>query len=326
MAGAARPVKRLVRAVRGMLGPRPQAVTVAPDRLQQWAIGMYGGPSPLELSPLAECRSPVLTREDVTDVPADFVADPFLVRAESCWYLFFEVWNRRSGRGEIAVATSPDCIRWSYGQIVLRESFHLSYPHVFAWEGQYYMIPETAEDRSVRLYRALAFPTRWTLQAVLLTGTYFLDSTPFQVGDWWWMFAGTVGPERRRQSYGLRLFGAAAPDGPWKEHPDSPLRDGDPHLSRPGGRVVRWNGRHIRFTQDCYPVYGTRVSAVEIIRLDPAGFAERVIPGPVLGPSGSGWNADGMHHVDVCRGPNGRWLAVVDGFHWVDRDRGDGAR
>src|SRR5262249_34417850 len=61
-----------------------------------WAIGLYTGESPLQLRPAPGTRNPVLTRSDVTDVPAVFVADPFLLRTSGVWHMFFEVLNWRS--------------------------------------------------------------------------------------------------------------------------------------------------------------------------------------------------------------------------------------
>ena len=44
-------------------------------REQVWSIGIYGGRSPLQLTPLAGVQNPVLTGTDVTDIAGDFVAD-----------------------------------------------------------------------------------------------------------------------------------------------------------------------------------------------------------------------------------------------------------
>jgi|YNPMSStandDraft_1061717.scaffolds.fasta_scaffold369569_1 hypothetical protein len=38
-----------------------------------------------------------------------------------------------------------------------------------------------------------------------------------------------------------------------------------------------------------------------------------VAQNPLLQASGAGWNAHGMHQLDVIRKADGRWLAVVDG-------------
>lgn len=54
-----------------------------------------------------------------------------MVCQDGRWYMFFEVMNQDSDRGEIGLALSDDGIHWEYSQIVLVEPFHLSYPHVF---------------------------------------------------------------------------------------------------------------------------------------------------------------------------------------------------
>ena len=64
-------------------------------------------------------------------------------------------------KGVIALASSADGFKWGYRQVVLDEPFHLSYPYVFEFEGEHYMVPESHQDRSLRLYRAVDFPTRW---------------------------------------------------------------------------------------------------------------------------------------------------------------------
>src|SRR5688572_24477234 len=95
---------------------------------QEWSIGIYVGKSPLDLKPPSDLRNPVLTRHEVTDVRALFVADPFMVSVNGLWYMFFELWNRDSRKGEIGLATSVDGAQWSYQRVVLAEPFHLSYP------------------------------------------------------------------------------------------------------------------------------------------------------------------------------------------------------
>ena len=84
--------------------------------------------------------------------------------------------------------------------------------------------------------------------------------------------------------------------------------------SRPAGRVVVDGERVLRFAQRCDTGYGLDVRAFEIVELTETTYAERELPGPVLGASGSGWNADGMHHVDPHRIGPGSWLACVDGW------------
>ena len=133
-----------------------------------WSIGIYTGKSPLNLTPPTSITNPVLTAKDVTDAPADFVADPFMVKEGNTWYMFFEVFNSQSEHGDIGLAVSKDGYHWTYRQIVLDKPFHLSYPYVFLWQNEYYLIPESCQADSIQLYRAEEFPTCWTLVKSLL--------------------------------------------------------------------------------------------------------------------------------------------------------------
>jgi hypothetical protein len=301
-------VKRLLR--RGADG----AVT-PPIKTQVWSIGIYAGKSPLELQPACQARNPVLTRDSVSDVRATLVADPFMLRAQDSWYMFFEVMNANTGKGEIGLATSRNAFQWRYQQIVLREPFHLSYPYTFQWNGAYYMVPETYQANSVRLYKAVEFPTRWSWVRTLLDGDDFVDPTIFHFNDHWWLFADFS----RAPFYAglLRLFHAEHLEGPWVEHAKSPIVEGNPHIARPAGRVVLADGGVIRYTQDCCPEYGTRVQAFQITELTPATYREQAfdLP-PVVQASGENWNQSGMHHVDPHRTDEGQWIACVDGYYW----------
>jgi hypothetical protein len=61
-----------------------------------WSIAMYTGPSPLHLSAAPGASNPVISAADVKDVPARFVADPFMVNVDGLWHMFFEVLNNHS--------------------------------------------------------------------------------------------------------------------------------------------------------------------------------------------------------------------------------------
>lgn len=281
-------------------------------RLNRWSIGLYAGDSPLHLRAQPGITNPVLSYKDVTDAPAVFVADPFMVREESTWYMFFEVMNARTKQGDIGLAQSSDGLSWAYQKIVLDEPFHLSYPQVFAWKGSYYMIPETHQASAVRIYKAEKFPEEWTFVATLLEGSPFTDPTVFRAKEKWWLFSTTPPSDT------LRLFVADDLLGPWSEHPESPVVRGDAHQARPAGRVVVAGDSLLRFAQDDLPVYGHQVRAFEILELTPAHYQEREVGGgPILKGSGSGWNAERMHHTDPHPMGDGRWVACVDGSRRV---------
>ena len=279
-------------------------------RVRRWSIAIYAGDSPFTLSASPGVINPVLTARDVTDVSARYVADPFMIRKDSFWYMFFEVLEDETGRGKIAYAQSDDALTWTYKGVVLEEPLHLSYPYVFACNDEIYMVPETGNALAVRLYRAVEFPIRWQFAGNLLAGKRYVDSSLVHYHDHWWLFTADA-PERNDR---LCLYRSDRIEGPWTEHPSSPVITSNPHLARPAGRVFEYGGSLFRYAQDDSPWYGRQVWALEITKLSPTDYAERLVTEvPILRQGRYGWNSLGMHHVDPHPLDGDRWIACVDG-------------
>lgn len=300
-----------------MSAPRPLIPAVGGDPwrdYREWSIDVVRGPSPFGLDPVSP--QPALTGRDVRDRDARFVADPFLLRHDAGWELYFEVLLAASGKGVIGRATSIDGLTWTYDHIVLEEPFHLAYPQVFPWNGQVWLVPETLGAEAVRLYRLRCDRSTFDWVADLLPGRWADPSLLHHAGRWWMWACST--PFQNRT---LQLFSADDLLGPWHEHPASPIVTDDKTRARPGGRVIVVDGRPVRFAQDCLPRYGSRLRAFEILRLDAEGYEERERPeSPVLEGSGRGWNANGMHHLDPHRLEDGTWIAAVDGDRYDFED------
>lgn len=311
-----RVIKKAVRIAKRLGLPGFSREVEVPYR-DYYSISIYEGTSPLDLVPAEGVVNPVLNGSDVTDIAAVYVADPFMIRSGDTWHMFFEILPVEVEKGVIGLASSEDGMKWNYRQVVLEESYHLSYPYVFEYKGEHYMVPESHQDRTVRLYRATDFPTRWEHVCNLLDGEEFVDCSPFQFQDRWWLFAGCGSLPYRADV--LRLFHSENLEGPWLEHVQSPIVSGNPHISRPGGRVVVWDNHLFRFTQDCHPRYGLRVRAFEIHELTVEKFRESpATEEPILceNPSPMQWNSSGMHHIDPHLWDNGRCVACVDGWYW----------
>lgn len=275
-----------------------------------WSIGIYEGSSPVHFFDPSSIVNPVLEASDVTDVKASFVADPFLYRYNDTWYLFFEVMNETSKHGDIGLAVSKDGKSWVYDQIVLNEEYHLSYPYVFQHDSVIYMIPESATANKLKLYKAVNFPYQWESVCTLLEGK-FGDHGLINHNDTWYLFANSE-PYKHNT---LRLFYSESLTGSWTEHPMSPIVADNANKARPGGRVIRWNGLLIRYTQDCSPTYGKALNAYEIIELTKSEYSEREYQqNPVLKNGANGWTRHGMHHLDPHQVGDDKWIASVDGY------------
>ena len=303
----------LLNSIKSVLRNSIRRVTPFITTRYEWSIGIYIGESPFDLSPIVKPGNPVLTAADVTDIRATFVADPFLVRQNDRWYLFFEALDAATDRGVLAVADSLDGLVWTYRQVVLAEPFHLSYPHVFSWGGHTYMTPESQND-SVQLYRAIDFPFQWVREKTLIERPGLADPTPFCHQDRWWMLVGTASNDT------LYLYHADAPMGPWIEHPMSPLLSADLRYSRPGGRVFTHDGRLYRVAQDGLLRYGHQLHLFEITELSTTTYQERKVAlSSRLQPGDRAWNSHGMHQLDIWPFGEGRWLACVDGYRRLIR-------
>ncbi len=284
-----------------------------------YSIGLYRFNSFDELvTDRDKTFSKIITAEDVTDIDARFVADPFLVRHQDQWYLFFEalknIEGKRHGKGVICLATSKDLQAWHYEKVVIEEDFLLSYPYVFSHNGEYYMIPTAYRQDEVRLYKAHAFPFDWRLEKVLLNANN-MDPSIVQHNGKWWIFTET-NPTGHDQ---LSIFWADDLLGPWQPHAGNPLKTQDPHYSRPCGRLQMIDGQLYRFAQDDSPDYGLKVFCFRIDELTPQNYYESLVSNlPILQGSGNSadWNGRGMHHIDIHETHDGisNYVAAVDGW------------
>jgi hypothetical protein len=284
------------------------------DRQSDWSISIYEGANVRDLQPSLFASNPVLSRSDITDTLVSFVADPFMIRDRDRWLMFFEIFNHKQQRGEIAFASSQDGYSWDYQHIILSEDFHLSYPYVFQFESNWYMIPESCAAKSVRLYRATKFPEQWEFVSEILVGRRFVDASILNFNNVWWLFVG-VEPADGKPCNTMRLYYADRLDGDWVEHPMSPIVKNSLEISRPAGRMRQIENRLIRFTQDCTVTYGYNVRAIQIARLTKDEYLESPIQtdDAYLFELGTmSHNRVGMHHIDFIISDDERWTACVD--------------
>lgn len=213
-------------------------------------------------------------------------ADPFLFEHDGRHHLFCEEVPPGAARAVIAHTELPaDGGVAAAPETVLARPYHLSYPFVFAHDGELLMIPETSAVDRVELYRAVEFPHSWERDAVLLDGLDAADATLLAHDDRLWLFAGVAAPDASSLDE-LHLFWASSPRGPWQAHPGNPVVS-DARCARPAGAIQRWGDRLVRPGQDGSRRYGGSISFREIDVLSVDEYAEhevaRLDPGDVAG-------------------------------------------
>lgn len=236
----------------------------------------------------------------------DQIADPWIVKLGSFYYLFVEVLDQY--HGELAVFTSQSLREWIFEGLVLDEPFHLSYPQIIPFKNKYYLLPESAKAHQVMLYEAVDFPLKWKKVATLLEGCY-LDSTYFEFDGIHYLI-NIDGDYRSHLFYSHDLV-----DGKWQEHPKSPLGIGN--RLRPAGKPRVQNNQVIVPVQCRRKGYGTAVYSIILKEL--TIMTLKFNKGPVLLKSNhSVFFNEGMHHL-VYWDEGDRQVVAFDGRGGTNR-------
>jgi hypothetical protein len=203
-------------------------------------------------------------------------ADPFALERNGRYYVFFEELPYAAGKGHISMIELERSGRWSCPVRVLERDYHLSYPFLLEHDNCLYMIPESAQNRSVEIYRCVEFPGRWRLERVLIEGLRCVDATFHKAADRWWMFANAAAGESRVFEDELHLFYSQRLLGDWEPHHRNPVKS-DARCARPAGGLYLSNGALCRPAQICVPHYGAGLSINRVERLAPHEYVEREV-------------------------------------------------
>lgn len=243
-----------------------------------------------------------------------FYADPFVVRWADRNYLFVEDYLFAERRGCISVMEMGAGGVTSEAERVLDLPYHLSYPFVFAHQGDLYMIPETLGAGRIELYRAVDVPLRWEFVKALREDVQAVDTTLWVEAGLFYFFT-NIAERGATVNDELSLFCAEDLMGEWKPHPANPLVT-DVRRSRGAGRLFRRHGKLMRPAQDCSVRYGYACQLNDIEILTPEEYRER--PRERIEPN---WAPGliGTHTIN-----SNDEFEVIDGQYYVGRYRAKG--
>ncbi|XP_047332218.1 glucosamine inositolphosphorylceramide transferase 1 [Impatiens glandulifera] len=314
----------------------PPVRTVTPsfgcqeDNEGSWSIGVFYGDSPFSLQPIENVNiwkedakawpvaNPIITCASLTDAgfPSNFVADPFLYTKGDELYVFFETKNTITMQGDIAVAKSTDKgATWQPLGIALDEEWHVSYPYVFAYDNEIYMMPEGSAKGDLRLYRAIEFPLRWKMERVIMKRP-LVDSSIVEHEGKYWLFGSDHSGIGTKKNGHLGIWYSNSPIGPWRPHKRNPIYNTDKSMgARNGGRPFTHEGKLYRLGQDCGETYGKRLRLFQVDVLTAEEYKEMEVPFDLIMPTKgrNAWNGARYHHLDVQKLPSGEWIGIADG-------------
>ncbi|MER3445421.1 MAG: hypothetical protein C4291_00675 [Candidatus Dadabacteria bacterium] len=224
-----------------------------------------------------------------------YLADPFAIAKDHKFYIFCEDFDCNSGKGVISnIELSNNSYSIVKKEIVLSTSFHLSYPFLFEYKGEFYCIPETSDACEIAIYRAEHFPSRWIKVCTLIKDFPGIDSTIFKYGSYWWLFCTNA---KDGMMYKLFIWYAPNLTGPWEPHKLNPVKI-DVRSVRPAGTPFMHDSCLYRPAQDCSVTYGGRVVLNRIVRLTPVAFEEEPIVS--IEPDRNSHYRDGLHTISAA--------------------------
>lgn len=249
----------------------------------------------------------------LTGHPVDIVADPYLFVHEDTLYLFYEA-KRFREKGVIAMVKTKDLKNWSEPIVVLKESFHLSYPYVFEDNGHVYMMPETCADHSIILYEATDLScSHFEFKKKLISRLEarheivcdFSDSSVIQKDEKYYLHT-TVNYSGLNT---LELYVSDNLDGEYVKHQCSPIVASQKY-GRNAGCLMYLDGHIYRVAQDCVKRYGDNVHLLEVNSLTHDSYSESVVMENIFDTNDS-YYRHGGHQLNVVKF-NNQYIVATD--------------
>lgn len=206
-----------------------------------------------------------------------FWADPFVIARDGKFYVFFEelVYTENKGRIAVLVINKDGAIESRTP--VLETPYHLSYPFIFEYENDLYMIPESKQNRTIELYKCTDFPLKWEFQRNLMVDCMATDATLVQHQGKWWMFVSQAETEGASTWDELFLYYSDSPiSSHWTPHPLNPVVS-DVRSARPAGHLFKRHDRLFRPSQNSSGHYGYGFNICEVVKMTETDYDERVV-------------------------------------------------
>ena len=232
-----------------------------------------------------------------------FWADPFVLYKNNRHYIFFEEYVYSSSKGHISVIEFEEPNNFKKPITVLEKPFHLSYPYIFEYQNELYMMPESTSEKSLMLFKCTDFPNEWKYEKNILSNITCVDPTLLNHNNKWWLFLGTSANDFS-DSDELSIFFSDDPvNGVWTPHPQNPVIS-DARTARPAGQIFQYDESLIRPSQNASHEYGYGISLNKILVLNENEYLEKQISS--LEPN---WDETikGFHTMNFSNG-----LSVID--------------
>ena len=203
-----------------------------------------------------------------------FWADPHIITMDDNYFIFIEEYIYQKSKGHIALIKMDKEGNYEYLGKILEKQYHLSYPHVFEFENNFYMIPETEKNNDIELYKCTDFPKKWEYYGKIMNNVSAVDSTIFHHNNKWWMFSGIKENNGGSNSDELFLFYSDNPlKDKWEQCSQNPIIS-DVRQARPAGKIFSYKDEFYRPSQNSSNYYGYGISINRISKINEKEYEE----------------------------------------------------
>jgi hypothetical protein len=214
----------------------------------------------------------------IKNLPGHFFGDPFVLERNKKHYVFVEDYIKKDSKAVISVIEIDDKDNHKHFTNIIEEDFHLSFPFIFEYENDLFMVPESSENKDIRLYKCLKFPNIWTYCYNLISNIHAADTIIFKKSNLYWLL--TTSSKNNDYSSQLNIFYSDNPlSQSWIPHKNNPVKY-DINNGRNGGLIIDNNGELIRaiqtFDYNKYGQnqYGRKINLNSIINISETDFNE----------------------------------------------------
>jgi len=231
----------------------------------------------------------------------NYIADPFFIFNNDQYFLFTELKGDKDA--DIALFTSLDGKNFIYDDIVLDEPFHLSYPQVFKYRKEFYMLPEAKQSGNLLLYKSDHFPYSWKVVDTLMKNVKLKDATILLSDE---INLIVAVDDHMNQLF----FTADSLQGNWRESTKYIPKKGNE--TRPGGRFFKYENEWYLPVQDRSKGYGSGISLFKLNYSEECLNLEIIENRYLHEMDTIAWFNRGMHHLDIQQ-VNDTYFTVYDG-------------
>lgn len=138
-----------------------------------------------------------------------FQADPFLVEWKEKLYVFYEALNHSWKNGQIRCRVLNQDFRELEDfpiEDINQLDCHLSFPAIWKFNNDYYLIPESCRKNSLHIFKAINFPRNWE-QINVIPDVSLVDTIILKRNDYYLLISSQTNTLKRKVFFSKHLQG-----------------------------------------------------------------------------------------------------------------------